>query len=396
MQQPRQVIIPGMEVAVGRQATGVWDAIKKGAVGGYDFGMSRPYKSRSYSVVNKRAPAEDYDYLPQIGQVAYTGGRVAADIAGHGTRSFLWNAHPEDLGSSLVGKYLEGVPKRLAVPGALLATSMIGVGSGNLNPLNILEGGRTAGYQAINPEEEDSTKSTTPIYDFAVERGFFGRRGRLLPWAEFKEERPDVSFEQYDDYKNYLYNRDDNLLRDLSLGIVKGNLSGINGPEINIMGYSVTPGGVAASLGTAYAVKKLAELLPQNQVTPDDVNHNYTADLNRRSANTERYTEFVGDYPTIPGMEEVMQPSAPPANYQAPKVNDGMKMRIAEDALEPHNLPNTAEPGTKEWEQREKHKARMKTRYENKHKSQYKDIVPTKPRRVYTPDWAIPLLGRNR
>lgn len=384
-----------MKVAVGRQATGVWDAIKKGAVGGYNFGMSRPYKDRSYSAVTVRAPVEDYDYLPQVGRVAYTGGRVAADALGHGTRSILWNAQPEDFGAGLLNKYFEGIPKGVRLPATLASTSMLGIGSGIFNPLNLSEGGRTAGYQAINPDSEDSKQTSTPLYDLAVERGFFGRRGRLLPWSEFKEERPDVSFEDYENYKQYLYKRDDNLLRDITLGTVQAT-NGINGPELSIMGYGVTPGGVAASLGTAYGIKKLAQLLPENQVTPDDVNHNYTADLNRRSANTERYTEFVGDYPVIHGMEEVMQPSAPPANYQAPRVNDGMSMKIAEDALEPHNLPNTAEPGTKEWEQREKHKARMKTRYENKHKSQYKDIVPTKPRRVYTPDWAIPLLGRNR
>lgn len=381
---PRQPVIPGMEAAVGRQAANTWDAIKKGVAEGYQFGMSRPYKDRSYSAVTVRAPAENYDYLPQIGRVAYTGGRVAADIQGHGTRSILWNAQPEDFGAGLLNKYFAEMPKGARLPAVLASTAMLGIGSGIYNPLNIVEGGRTAGYQAINPDAENPTQTSTPLYDLAVERGFFGRKGRLLPWQEFTKERPDVSFEDYENYKEYLFKRDDNLLRDLTLGTVQAT-NGINGPELSIMGYGVTPGGVAASLGTAYGLRELAKLIPRNQVTPDDVNFDYTNMLNRRSANTERYTDFVGDYPVIHGMEEVMQPSAPPANYQAPRVASGLTMPTRDNPPLPRDMSNPAEPGTPEYLAREKNKARLQAHYEKTYKPQYSNVQQTKPRRVYNP-----------
>lgn len=385
MQQlpPRQLIIPGTEAALGRQPTNTWDAIKKGAVGGYKFGMSRPYKDRSYSAVVVRAPVEDYDYLPQIGQVAYAGGRIAADVVGHGTRSLLWNAQPEDFGAGLLNKYFAQIPKEFRLPAVLASTAMLGIGSGIYNPLNVAEGGRTAGYQAINPNEEDLTQTSTPLYDLVVERGFFGRKGRLLPWREFTKERPDVTFEDYEKYKDYLYKRDDNLLRDLTLGIVQGTTNGINGPEVSIMGYNVTPGGIAASLGTAYGLRELAKLIPRNQVTPDDVNFDYTDMLNRRNANTQRYTDFVGNHPVVPGMEDIMQPGVPPHNFKPPRVASGLEMKTRDNPPLPKDMPNPAEPGTPEYIAREKNKARLQAQYEKTYKSKFANVQQTKPRRVY-------------
>lgn len=202
------------------------------------------------SVIFDRAPKSKYDYLDTIGQAGFIGGRVASDIYGNGTRKILWEIHPEDFTNSK-GKHLMNAAgasrtAQLAIPyGATLA---LGIGSGNYNPLNVSQGGRPDGFSAVNPDD-DPRNSTSPLYDIAIERGMLGRRGRLLPWEQFHQERPDISFEQYDKYQRYLTNKDDNFLREATGGLAKGTFDGINGPEVNVMGYSVNPIGAAAAAG---------------------------------------------------------------------------------------------------------------------------------------------------
>lgn len=247
---------------------GFWEGIQKGLVGGVQYGVSNN-GIRTRSALLERAPTEEYKYLPPQGQAAYAAGRIAADVAGHGTRQWGWRMHPEDIISSIGHWYLNSVGgnKLASTLGGYSSSLGMGIGSGNYNPLNPTEGGRPDGFQAISPDDEDPRKSTNPIYDLVVERGFFGRKGRLLPWEQFHEERPDVSYDKYSQYKDYLSNKDNNLLRNLTLGMAKGTLDGINGPEVQLMGYSVTPLGAAAALGTLTGVgagiKKYAALRKQ-------------------------------------------------------------------------------------------------------------------------------------
>lgn len=216
---------------------------------GNDYAVNNG-KAYSQSIVFDRAPQSVYGHLNSAGNAGFLVARVGADIYGNGTRHHLWNVHPEDFTNTEGRKVIrEGGGSRmaqLAIP--YMATVALGVGSGNYDPFNIEEGGRPQGYTAINPGN-DLRESTSPIYDIAIERGMLGRRGRLLPWEEFRQERPDISFEQYDKYQQYLRNQDENILREMSGGLVKGTMEGINGPEVNVMGYSVNPVGAAAALG---------------------------------------------------------------------------------------------------------------------------------------------------
>mgnify|MGYP003133471601 FL=1 len=103
--------------------------------------------------------------------------------------------------------------------------------------------GRPAGYKAILPSETDPRRTDSPLGEF-VSRYFLGRTGKLLPYGEFAKERPDVSESEYRRYKAYQFDRktDLNPLDDGKfnvLGALKGNLTGIHGPEINFMGKSM-------------------------------------------------------------------------------------------------------------------------------------------------------------
>lgn len=258
--------IPNSSMPTWKQPTyGFAEGLTKGFKRGFQYGVdNESFRSRSF--ITNRAPQAEYEYLPNSGRIAYAAGRIAADVVGHGSRQFIWRAHPEDVSGTHSASYVDAIGgnKVVATVAPYLTSLALGIGSGNYNPLNLTQGGRPDGFQAISPDEDDPRISTNPVYDQLVERGLFGRKGRLLPWEEFRQERPDVSYERYARYKDYLTNKDDNLLRKLSLGMAKGTTEGINGPELQIMGYSVTPTGAAAALGTlaatAYGVKRFAAL----------------------------------------------------------------------------------------------------------------------------------------
>lgn len=236
------------------------ERFKLGLREGNSFGVGEDYSQANFdptgkayyskSIVFDRANKSRYDHLDPIGQAGFIAGRVGADIYGNGTRKYLWNIQPEDFtnteGKAIMNHAGATRTAQLAIPYA--ATLALGIGSGNYNPLNISQGGRPDGFSAVNPGD-DPRQSTSPLYDIAIERGMLGRRGRLLPWQQFQIERPDISFDQYDKYNRYLTNKDPNLLRQMTGGLAKGTLDGINGPEVNVMGYSVNPIGAAAAAG---------------------------------------------------------------------------------------------------------------------------------------------------
>ncbi|MGL4349327.1 MAG: hypothetical protein ACRCT2_01890, partial [Plesiomonas shigelloides] len=122
----------------------------------------------------------------------------------------------------------------------------LGLLSQNYNPLNIAEGGRTAGFSAVNPTDEDPRKSENPIGEFFFDRGMLGRSGRLLPWEQFHEERPEIPYAKYSAYQDYIRQPG-------FMGLAKGTWDGVDGPEARIVGYRVQPEAVAAAAALAAA-----------------------------------------------------------------------------------------------------------------------------------------------
>lgn len=242
------------EANTGNYWQNVWDGIKKGFQYSVDAGK---HEGRTASAVWNRAPESQYAHLQPEGKAGFFGGRVAGEI-GNGTRQVLWNLQPPDFVSTHGAKFLGEDATRMAkvvVPFA--AVTGLELGSQIYNPFNLAEGGRVAGYQAINPDEDDPRISTTPLSELLIDRGFLGKRGRLLPWEQFRQERTDIPYEQYEKYQNYLRNKDDNPLRDMTGGLIKGTLDGINGPELSVMGYSVTPTGALAAGAALLAGREL-------------------------------------------------------------------------------------------------------------------------------------------
>ena len=102
--------------------------------------------------------------------------------------------------------------------------------------------GGAEGYKALFPSEEDPSKTDNAVLEVAS-KYFMGRKGGILPWEEFQQVRPDVSREEYNQYKAYKANRqiDANPLDgDFNLGgIIKGTSQGIHGPEVEMLGQTL-------------------------------------------------------------------------------------------------------------------------------------------------------------
>lgn len=244
---------------------------------------------------------------PEIGiggKAAYVAGRLAHDVLSDGTRVPWWalnhplaitgvlgraasdaanltpdrktyratnpdmtmeaidDAFSREMGYSHGGRY-EGVPlavARYAIP-AMAATAMVQA-SGNHDMLNALGGGRSAGFQAVLPSEEDNRVSTNPVLEAAA-RYIFGRSGRLLPWEEFTQERPDVSESDYKAYAAYQFDKGP-----LGIGLFKGTSRNIDGePEGTLMGFRVPLSAATATggamVGAIAGARQLETAIPQ-------------------------------------------------------------------------------------------------------------------------------------
>lgn len=151
-------------------------------------------------------------------------------------------AFAADMGFSHRGQGA-GVPLGLArkLP-AVIASSALLATSGNSNFANITGGGRLPGFEAVMPVDGDKTQSSNPLLELGA-RYMFGRTGRVLPWEEFTEERPDVAPGDYGAYRAYQFNSGP------LLGIAKATSRNIDAePEFTMMGFRV-PLSAASTVG---------------------------------------------------------------------------------------------------------------------------------------------------
>jgi hypothetical protein len=126
----------------------------------------------------------------------------------------------------------------------VLASAALVQASGNHDLLNLAQGGRSAGYQAVIPTQGDLTQTSNPVLE-AVARYVFGRTGRVLPWEQFTEERPDVGPEDYAAYKRHQF--DGGVL---DIGLIKGTSRNLEGePEGTMMGFRVPLSAAGTGLG---------------------------------------------------------------------------------------------------------------------------------------------------
>lgn len=218
---------------------------------------------------------------------------VPADVLTNATRKDIWrytNMHRlmSDVGQRVgprlgLESTLSGAAVAAAVPVAL------GMMSGQVGP--ITEGLRPKGYKAVAPvskEEDPSGRKTRSAALEAAMRYGLGQRSQLLPYQEFKQERPDVApstFVQYRQYQTLKPEAGKNVIIDPESqsfsalgGVIRGTARGLNDPELRLKGVPVT---ASAALGTAAglgAIKALAAATkPKLKIEParPDAQGNY-------------------------------------------------------------------------------------------------------------------------
>ena len=230
------------------------------------------YPSGSYSstTVGKRQEFRVPTATPVIAN-------IPADVLTDATRRDIWkytNMHRimSDVGQR-VGPRL-GLESTLA--GAAVAAAVpvaLGMMSGQVGPIS--EGLRPKGYKAVAPvskEEDPSGRKTRSAALEAAMRYGLGQKSQLLPYQEFKQERPDVApstFAQYRRYQSLKPEAGKNIIVDPESqsfsalgGVIRGTARGLNDPEIRLKGVPVTLSaalGTAAGLGTIKALTHAAE-----------------------------------------------------------------------------------------------------------------------------------------
>ena len=161
----------------------------------------------------------------------------------------LDDVHAERMGLATPRVHNRGVPldiARYAIPA--MATAAMVQSSGNFDAGNLLSGGRAPGYEAIIPVAGDPSRSASPPLELAA-RYLFGRTGRLLPWDQFHQERPEIAKSDYLAYKAHQF--DGGLL---DLGLIKGTGRNLEGePEMTMMGFRVPLSAAGAALGSMAA-----------------------------------------------------------------------------------------------------------------------------------------------
>ena len=120
--------------------------------------------------------------------------------------------------------------------------------------------GGATGYEAAVPSAEDPTKTDNVLAEVGA-KYFLGRTGNLLPYDEFSKVRPDVDRDEYHRYKAFKYDKKgDYDLSDgdftLPMGVLKGTMEGIHGPELQFLGRSLplTTAGVPVAASIAGGV----------------------------------------------------------------------------------------------------------------------------------------------
>ena len=202
-------------------------------------------------------------------RAAQGAGMLAADITSQGAQSLWWFTNAAQAAAAAAGQQAmhyalrdaPSAPKRpfsrqhYAVSAAFPLVLGASAAVGNLY--------RQPGYTAVLDDGEDRRESTNPILETGLRS--IGMSGSLLPFKEFTQERPDVSRDEYEAYKAYVYG---------SPMPLKFNPDGIHGAEINLVGKSIplltgvlpiAAGVAGGALGVRMAGKRLANAGKTNQ-----------------------------------------------------------------------------------------------------------------------------------
>ena len=217
-----------------------------------------------------------------VGKAARATAETAADFLTDKTRRKVWAYTNPWRMAGMVGQELGprlGVGPTAGAVAAFGIPAMIHTLSGTSGP--ITEGLRPAGYKAVYPvsKEEDPTGRT--VKSAPVELGMryvLGQRSQLLPYQEFKKERPDVAPSTFSQYRRYqtmkpeageLVKVDPESQSFSALGgVIRGSARGLNDPEIRIKGVPITASAALGTAAGAATIRGLADTIKPPKIDP--------------------------------------------------------------------------------------------------------------------------------
>jgi len=195
---------------------------------------------------------------------------AVGDVLTDQSRKEIWKYTNIPRMAGEIGKAVSAAAGMDPVTGAVLTIGapavLLGL-SGRTGPLS--QGMRPKGYKAVAPasKEKDPTGRTPQSIPLEIALRYgLGQTSQILPYQEFKKERPDVAPSTYTQYRRYEHSKPEpGKLIGIDPegqsfttigGLVRGSAKGLNDPEIRLKGMPVTLSGAlgtAAGLGAASA-----------------------------------------------------------------------------------------------------------------------------------------------
>ena len=185
--------------------------------------------------------------------------RVLTDIGNNQTLNWFWKArHPNAMQDEAVQRSLRQsqtpVTQTQQALIRMATFAPIAASTGVINIANLSQLGRPAGYAQSYPDQEtgDKRETTQPGQEI-FDRFFLQHQGKPLPYAQAKQELPNLTPQQYGNYQRYLY-KDKGLL---DLGLIKGTMQNLQGvPEVRIANFPITIPSVTAGIGGNIALRQ--------------------------------------------------------------------------------------------------------------------------------------------
>jgi hypothetical protein len=300
----------------GEAYSAVEKQIEKKPWGGY--GVKRQVVESAGETFPTTTPIRDF-IKKDIGEKA---ARTVAGLATGDAQKALYRATNIPIKEQEI---IDQIPSKVGVSGDRVASAVIARGAPFLGAYlagragGVGEGFRPKGEKAVYPKskKEDPTgrEVGNPLAE-GIGRSVFFQRGQMLPYGEFKKERPDVMPSTYRDYMAYQYAKpeagslitvDPKRGSFTALGgMVRGSAKGLNDPELRVRGFKTTASEIGGLYAGTQAMKATMGFLGKQGTGAGDID---TSSFNPNISVKPEYTQTTagGTQITDPKVRDIRQ-----------------------------------------------------------------------------------------
>jgi len=301
---------------IGEAYESVEKQIEKKPWGGY--GVKRQVIESAGETFPTTTPIRDF-IKKDIGEKA---ARTTAGLATGDAQKALYRATNIPIKQQEI---INQIPSKVGVSGDKVASAVITAGVPFLGAYlagrsgGIGEGFRPKGEKAVYPKSKEEDPTGREVGNRLAEgigRSVFFQRGQMLPYGEFKKERPDVMPSTYRDYMAYQYAKpeagslvtiDPKRGSFTALGgMVRGSAKGLNDPELRIRGFKTTASEIGGLYAGTQAMKATMGFLGKQGTVAGDID---TSSFNPNISVKPEYTQTTagGTQITDPKVRDIRQ-----------------------------------------------------------------------------------------